>query len=192
MRRRPLPPLPLAGVASLSPPPARGRPPAMCHETSCSGARPPGLPSAASSASAFLPAPVSFRSRRRRPAGTRPFSRVSHALACARSAPARFARLIARASKRKTHFSCPFQWRFFAPTRNEAASGCRFLLPHSSMDCGESSPHSGFISLLRKIIGQDRDEGVFGHALLLTGAGRSRQGAVPEGRGGVASRHDPS
>ena len=57
------------------------------------------------------------------------FARVSRA--CGRvSAPARFARLIARARCR-AHFSRRFLRAFFAlaPARNEAASGRRFLAP---------------------------------------------------------------
>ena len=57
-----------------------------------------------------------------------PFSRVSHGRARA-FAPARFARLIARASKRRAQVSRPFRWVFFAPARSRRRSGPRMPLP---------------------------------------------------------------
>ncbi len=104
MRRRPLPPLPLAGVASLSPPLARGRSPAMCHETSCSGARPTrpsvccflpiGLPSC-SRFVPFAPPPACPRPALFRAYCTRSRARVPRRRGLR-------ARLRARASARRT------------------------------------------------------------------------------------------
>ena len=67
-----------------------------CHD---SGRAPPGLAVSASCASFLLPAPVSFRSRRRRVPGQHPLSRVSHVRARLRLRRRGFARLIARASQ---------------------------------------------------------------------------------------------
>ena len=76
---------------------------------------------------------IPFRSHRRLPAAGPFFARI----ACARVrafAPARFARLIARASRCWAHFSCPFRWGFFRTgARREtkrppdAASSCFIL-----------------------------------------------------------------
>ena len=196
----PLPPgKTFAGRAVAGPPPAPPEP-STCRRLAIPRfARPSPNPLPASGAGGFMAASpprrsaahlhrssflLPFCSVRAAPASGRPaLFRAYRMRARARvSAPARFARLIARANRLKAHFSCPFLWGFFAPARNEAASGCRFLLSHPTMDFGESSPHSGFISLLRKLIGQHRNEGVFGHALPLACAGRSRQGEAPEGR----------
>ena len=123
------------------PPPCLHLPPAgdpvrcvmECHEMSCSGARPAG-PSVCCLLCIGLPSCSRFVPFAPPPACLRrvPFSRVSHALACARSAPALFARLIARASKRKTHFSYPFLrgiFRAAAKTKQppDAASFCLIL-----------------------------------------------------------------
>ena len=81
--------------------------------------------------------PSSFRHprRRRRPGcgGTliRAYRVCARARAGGRFAPARFARLIARA-RRRAHLSRQLPGGLFAPaapTRDEAASGCRFLPP---------------------------------------------------------------
>ena len=132
-----------------------------CHVLSCSGALRRLCPPrrsfvrpcpACRSSMAFRSAP--FRSpRRRRPGRAGPFfARIAcapvSARARARFAPARFARLIARA-RRKAHLSRAFLRAFFAPARTGRRSGpagCRFLLPHISTDFPGSSSISGIIS----------------------------------------------
>ena len=117
-----------------------------CHD---SGRGPPGLAVSASCASFLLPAPVSFRSRRRRVPGQHPLSRVSHVRARLRLRRRGFARLIARArAKRKAHFSCPFLGAFFAPARNRRRSGLRMPLRPVSFYHGffRVKPYSGIIS----------------------------------------------
>ena len=106
-----------------------------CHEMSCFVMR-PAAPLSASLAEAPLSLScmsslhrISFRSRRRRFPGKRPcFARIACAPAPA-FAPARFARLIARAGKRKAHVSRPFRWVFFAPARGRRRNGPRMPLP---------------------------------------------------------------
>ena len=120
-----------------------------CHVLSCSGAlrrlRPPcrsfvrPCPACRSSI-AFRSTP--FRSPRRRcPGRAEPFSaRIARGRARV-SAPARFARLIARA-RRRAHFSRAFLRAFFRAGANRKARrprGCRFLLPHTSIDFLRSS-----------------------------------------------------
>ena len=101
-----------------------------CHD---SGRAPPGLAVSASCASFLLPAPVSFRSRRRRVPGQHPLSRVPHVRARLRLRRRGFARLIARAraSARRTS---PVRsvGAFFAPARNRRRSGLRMPLPRVS------------------------------------------------------------
>ena len=100
-----------------------------CHD---SGRAPPGLAVSASCASFLLPAPVSFRSRRRRVPGQHPLSRVSHMRTRPRSRRRGFARLIARAraSARRT---CPvrsygdFLRRQESKRPPDAASSCLIL-----------------------------------------------------------------
>ena len=76
------------------------------------------------------------------------FARIAWAHAPA-FAPARFARLIARArAKRRAHFSCPFQWEFFAPARSGRRSALRMPLPPVSSYRGfhRVKPLPGLIS----------------------------------------------
>ena len=74
---------------------------------------------------------ISFRLRRRRPACGATLFRAVRMCACARvRAGAVRAPDCARA-RRRAHVSRPFRWGFFVPARDEAASGCRFLLVSS-------------------------------------------------------------
>ena len=100
-----------------------------CHD---SGRAPPGLAVSASCASFLLPAPVSFRSRRRRVPGQHPLSRVSHVRARLRLRRRGFARLIARAraSARRTspvRSYGDFSRRHESKRPPDAASSCLIL-----------------------------------------------------------------
>ena len=89
----------------------------------------------------FIGPPCPFRSSRRRPACGGSLFRVYRVRARARpSAPARFARLIARASQR-AHFTCASNRGRSAPGRHgrEAVRGRCFLRTHSSTDYPRSS-----------------------------------------------------
>ena len=121
----------------------------FCHEAPRAAPSPPASPTLRPSRSCmpFLHS-VSFRSRRG-PARGVPFSRVSHARACAPLAPARFARLIARASQAQGARLPSVPLGLFSRRREAgdgAASGCRFLLSHPTTDILRSSPFRRFIS----------------------------------------------
>ena len=115
-----------------------------CHDLSCDvmfrGARRP----------LFRAWSLLHRSSFPLPASGRPpfFARI----ACARArafAPARFARLIARASQAQGALLLSVPLGLFSRRRetgDEAASGCRFVLSHSTMDFSGSSPVQGIIS----------------------------------------------
>ena len=132
----------LSGIEKAAPLcPEGAETPRGCHEMSCSvmpcsaAAAPVSadLPEAPSVCIPHVIPPSRFVPFVPPPACLRrvPFSRVSHGRARA-FAPARFARLIARASKRRAQVSRPFRWVF--SRRREAgdgaARGCRFLLSH--------------------------------------------------------------
>ena len=116
-----------------------------CHD---SGRAPPGLAVSASCASFLLPAPVSFRSRRRRVPGQHPLSRVSHVRARLRLRRRGFARLIARASQAQGALLLSVPWGFFAPARDRRRSGLRMPLRPVSFYHGffRVKPYSGISS----------------------------------------------
>ena len=130
-----------------------GGPAPMCHEMSCFVMRP-----AASLSASLAEAPlslscmsslhrVSFRSRRPRFPGKRPFfARIACAPAPA-FAPARFARLIARARANARRTSPVRSVGVFSHRREaegETARGRRFLLSHPTTDSTGSSPFGNY------------------------------------------------
>ena len=127
----------LSGIETAAPLcPEGAETPLGCHEMSCDVMFRRAAPVSARLAEApsvcilHVVPPLRFVPFAPLPACLRrvPFSRVSHGRARA-FAPARFARLIARASKRRAQVSRPFRWVFFAPARSRRRSGPRMPLP---------------------------------------------------------------